>query len=180
MAWRDAYLSHRRQGIHGEMFFSAAISAAFAVDDPVEALKIGLTEIPADCGVARAVRWALRMAPKIGNYQQARAAVDRRFAGMHVVHTINNACLTIWGLTIGGADFTRVIGETVAMGLDNDCTAATAGSIAGAVVGKRGIPRHWYRRFNDKVHSYLNRHPVFRISDLVARFTRQARRVAKG
>ncbi len=179
MAWRDAYISHRRQGIHGEMFFSAAIAAAFAVDDPVEAIKIGLTEIPADCGVARAAKWALRMAPNISDYRDARNAVDTKFAGMHSVHTINNACLTVWGLTIGGTDFTRVIGETVAMGLDNDCTGATAGSLAGAVLGKRGIPKHWYRRFNNKVHSYLKRRPVFRIDDLIARFTRQAQRVAK-
>jgi len=178
MAWRDAYISHRRQGIHGEMFFSATIAAAFATGDPVEAIRIGLTEIPADCGVARAVKWALRVAPEIHSYREARTALDGKFAGMHSVHTINNACLSVWGLTIGGTDFTRVIGETVAMGLDNDCTAATAGSIAGALVGKRGVPKHWYRRFNNRVHSYLKRRPIFRIDDLIARFTRQAQRVA--
>ena len=82
MAYRDAYLSHRRQGIYGEMFFSAAIAAAFAVDDPVEALEIGLTEIPRDCALAKAVRWALKVSPKIKNYKEARAAVDEQFAGM--------------------------------------------------------------------------------------------------
>lgn len=179
MAYRDAWLSHRRNGVYGEMFFSAAIAAAFAVDDPVEALELGLTEIPRACAMAEAVRWALDKAPDIRNYRQARAAVDARFAGMHHVHTINNACLTIWGLTIGGTDVTRVLGETVAMGLDNDCTAATAGSIVGAVVGKQGVPEHWTRRFNNTVHSYLNGHPSFRIDDLVDRFTAQAERVWK-
>jgi len=174
MAWRDAYLSHRRNGIYGEMFFAAAISAAFATDDPVKALKIGLTEIPKECTLAKAVRWAFRLAPRIRNYRQARAAVDRRFAGMHCVHTINNACLTIWGITIGGTDFTKVIGETVAMGLDNDCTAATAGSIVGAVVGKKGIPKHWYKSFHNTVHSYIIGKPRFRIDDLVKRFGKQA------
>ena len=177
MAWRDAYLTHRRNGIYGEMYFSAAIAAAFAVDHPVEALEIGLTEIPRDSSVAGAVKWALKVAPRIKDYRDARAAVDERFSGMHNVHTINNACLTIWGITIGGTDVTRVIGETVAMGLDNDCTAATAGSIVGAVVGKRGVPKKWTRKFNNTVHSYLKGHKKFRIDDLVRRFARQAEAV---
>jgi ADP-ribosylglycohydrolase len=177
MAYFDAYISHRRQGIYGEMFFAAAVAAAFAVDDPIDAIKIGLTEIPKDCATAEAVRWALKVAPRIKNYKQAREAVDKKFAGMHGVHTINNACLTVWGLTIGGKDFTKVIGETVAMGLDNDCTAATAGSICGAVIGKSGIPPHWYKRFNNISHSYLIGHPKFAIDDLLRRFQKQAERV---
>jgi len=160
------------------MFFSAAIAAAFAVNQPVEALEIALTEIPAQCSLAKAVRWALQVAPEIHNYRQARNAMEEHFKGMSGVHTNNNACLTIWGLTIGGTDFTRVIGETVAMGLDNDCTAATAGSIVGAVVGKKGIPEHWYRNFNDTVHSYLIGQRKFAITDLVNRFTQMAERVA--
>jgi len=177
MAWRDAYLSHRRQGIYGEMFFAAAIAAAFTVRHPVEALEIGLTEIPRDCSMAKAVRWALKQAPRIRNYKQARAAMEKQFDGMHGVHTLNNACLTIWGLTIGGTDFSGVISETVAMGMDNDCTAATAGSICGAVVGRRGIPRRWYRRFNNRVRSYMIKREVFALDALFARFTRQAKRV---
>jgi len=177
MAYRDAYLSHRRQGIYGEMLFSAAIAAAFAVDDPVEAVEIGLQEIPRDCELARAVKWALKLAPQISDHVAARAAVDERYGGMHTVHTINNACLTVWGLTIGGCDVTRVIGETVAMGLDNDCTAATAGSIVGAVVGRDGVPEHWHRGFNNTVHSYLIGKRRFSISGLVRRFATQARKV---
>jgi ADP-ribosylglycohydrolase len=178
MAWRDAYVSHRRQGIYGEMFFSAAIAAAFAVDTAEEAFDIALTEIPKGCTLAKDVRWALKVAPEIKDYRQARDAVDDRFAGMSGVHTINNGCLTIWGLTIGGRDFTKVIGETVAMGLDNDCTGATAGSIAGALVGKSGIPEHWYRNFDNTVHSYLIRRRKFSIDALLKRFAKQARKIA--
>lgn len=177
MAYHDAYISHRRTGIYGEMYFSAAVAAAFAVDDPVEALRIGLSEIPADCGLARAVRWALEEAPRIRTYRDARDAVDERFPGMSPVHTTNNACLTIWGITIGGTDITKVIGETVAMGMDNDCTAATAGSIVGAVVGKGGLSEHWYEPFGDLMETYIVGHPRLSISDVLARFEAQARRV---
>jgi ADP-ribosylglycohydrolase len=174
MAYRDAFLSHRREGIYGEMFFAASVAAAFAVDDPVTALRIGLTEIPGHCALHKAIRWALRVAPDVKDYKQARQAMDERFKGMHPVHTINNACLTVWGITIGKRDFTRVIGETVAMGMDNDCTAATAGSIVGAVIGKRGLPAKWYRGFGDTIHSYLIGLPRFSIQNVLNRFERQA------
>jgi ADP-ribosylglycohydrolase len=177
MAYQDAYLSHRRQGIYGEMFFAAAIAAAFAVDDPVKALKIGLTEIPRGCALRKAVQWALRIAPRIKNYKQARSAMNKKFKGMHDVHTINNACLTVWAITIGKKDFTRVIGEAVAMGMDNDCTAATAGSIVGAVIGRKGIPSKWYKPFGDTIRSYLIKKKQFSIKDVLKRFEKQARRV---
>ena len=111
---------------------------------------------------------------------QARAAVDERFAGMHRIHTINNAALTVWGLTIGGDDFTKVISETVAMGLDNDCTAATAGSIFGAAYGLDAIPAHWTRDFNNKVYSYINGIETFALDDMYDRYTALARNVLAG
>lgn len=179
LAWRDATISHRRNGIYGEMFFSAAISAAFAVDNAMDALKIGLTEIPAGCALYKDVIWALEAGKEIKNYKEARQAVEDRFVGMSGVHTNNNACLTIFGLMMGGNDVTRVISETVAMGLDNDCTAATAGSIVGAIVGKKGVPEHWYKPFNNKVFTYMNDAGEFKINDLVDRFTRLAEKIVK-
>ena len=179
-AWRDSTISHRRNGVYGAMYFSAVIAAAFATGDPVEALEVGLAEIPADCLLAREVRWALDAAGDIKDYRGARAAVDERFAGMHRIHTINNAALTIWGLTIGGDDFTKVISETVAMGLDNDCTAATAGSIFGAAYGKHAIPEHWTRNFNNKVYSYIIGVETFALDDMVDRYTALAANVVAG
>lgn len=174
LAYRDAYISHRRNGIYGEMFFSAVQSAAFHTDNAVDALEIGLTEIPEDCMLAKDVRWALQEGKNIRSYKEARQAVEVKFEGMSGVHTNNNACLTIFGLMIGGNDVTKVISETVAMGLDNDCTAATAGSIVGAIVGKNGVPEHWYKNFNNKVLTYMIDREEFRIDDLVQRFTNQA------
>ncbi len=177
LAHRDAFVSHRRNGIFAAMYFSAAISAAFAVNDPVEALQIGLQEIPADCLLAREVRWALDKAPSIANYRDAAAAIEERYPNMGGAHAINNTVLTIWGLTVGGDDYSKVIGETVAMGKDNDCTAATAGSIWGAVYGKSAIPKHWYKNFNNKVHTFLYHQSDFAIDDVIDRFVDQAEKV---
>ena len=127
--------------------------------------------------LAEDVRWALKEGAKINNYLDARKAVQDRFGDMSGVHTNLNACLTIFGVMIGREDFTRVIGETVAMGYDNDCTAATAGSLAGAAYGIGNIPEHWYKPFNNTVLSYMNGVPEVRIDDVLKRFAVQAKKV---
>jgi ADP-ribosylglycohydrolase len=170
LAYRDAYLSHRRNGIYGEMYFSAVIAAAFTVKTAEEALRIGLTEIPKECSLYGDITWALDNAKDIHNYREARSAVDKKFGGMHSVHTNNNACLVVFGLLMHDGDFTKTIAEVVAMGLDNDCTGATAGSIMGILVGKKGIDPAWYENFNDTVESYITGYPTFKISDVIKRF----------
>lgn len=179
LAYRDAYISHRRNGIYGEMYFSAVIAAAFETDNTVDALKIGLAEIPRECLLSQDVQWALEAGKGIRNHLEARKAVEERFGQMSGWHTNLNACLTIFGLMIGGDDVTKVIGEVVAMGYDNDCTAATAGSIVGAVRGISGIPAHWYQDFNNRILTYIIGHPEFAIDDLIKRFTVQAEAIHK-
>ncbi len=180
-AYRDSSINHRRNGVYGEMFFAAALSAAFVLDDPVEALKAGLNEIPKDSLFADAVRWCLATAPEIRGFQDAADAVRRRYPGMFQGHAINNACFTVLGICIGNRDFTRVIGETVAMGMDNDCTGATAGSIVGAVIRKNNLPKHWYANFNNRMHSFFNDCPEYLdLDELFTRYEKQARLIIGG
>ena len=170
LAYYDAYLSHRRNGIYGEMFFSAVEAAAFAVNTAEEAIRIGLTEIPKECTLYKDIIWTLDKSKDIHNYKEARNAVNEYFKGMHPVHTNNNAALVVFALMMSGGDFTRAISEVVAMGLDNDCTGATTGSIMGALVGKKGIPLHWYKNFNNRVYTYIKDHTEFAIDDVIERF----------
>lgn len=180
MAYNDAYLSHRRNGIYGSMFFAAAQSAAFVVSSAVDAIEIGLTEIPEHCDLAIDVRWALEVGKDIKNYREARKLVNERFVDMSHAHTNNNACLTIFGLMIGGNDMTKVISECVAMGMDNDCTAATAGSIVGAIVGKSNVKEHWYSNFNNIVDTYIIGVGELEMNDVINRFIKQADLISRG
>ena len=101
---------------------AATISAAFVVDDPMEAVKIGLTEIPENCLFAEGIRWALDN--KSQNYQEAADKTWKRYAGMFNGSALTNAIHVVMGLDIGGRDFTKIIGETIAMSGGNDCTGA--------------------------------------------------------
>ena len=177
MAYRDAYLSHRRNGIYGEMYFSAVIAAAFAYNNAIDALNAGLNEIPAECALYGDLIWALETGKTVKNYRHARELVDARFAGMSGVHTNNNAALAIFGLTLGKDCFDTAIGQTVAMGLDNDCTGATVGSIFGAAYGIGAVPEKWYEKFNNKVHTYMIGREEFAIDDVLNRFEAIARKL---
>ena len=180
MAYYDAYLSHRRNGIYGEMYFSAVIAAAFACDNTLDALNAGLNEIPAECALYKDLIWALETGKTIRDYRHARSVVDNYFDGMSGVHTNNNAALTVFGLMLGRDCFDTVIGQTVAMGLDNDCTGATVGSVFGAAYGIGSIPEKWYEKFNNKVYTYMIGREEFAIDDVLARFEKLAKKQFEG
>lgn len=171
-AYQDAYLTHRRDGIYGEMLFAAAVAAAFSCDSGVEAVKAGMREIPQTSNLYRAMEWTLSVLPKIHDIYSGRKPVDERFTGMHCVHTVNNACLILIALHLGQNDVGKTISFAVGLGLDNDCTAATAGSIAGAIAGENGVSPHWSEPFHDTVRTYIKGYPEFSISDVARRFAR--------
>ena len=85
-------------------------------------------------------------------------------------HTINNMCAIVFALKLGGSDFTKCISECVAIGLDNDCTGATVGSIAGACLGIGAVDPYWYDKFNDTVLTYIKDNTSLSIEDVVRRF----------
>jgi len=169
-AHRDAYLTHRKSGLYSAMYFAAVIACAFGTATVEEALNMGLEYIPQDCEFSRQMRWALDISPEIRDYRDANREVTKRFAGMHPVHAINNACLTVWGALLGAKDFENGITQTVAMAYDNDCTAATVGSILGAFHGIDAIDEKWYKNWNNTAISYFNGIESFEIDDVIERF----------
>ena len=177
MAYHDAFLTHRRNGIYGEMYYAAVIAAGFTTNDMRAALEAGLAEIPQGSLLAQDVRWVLETADSVKDYVTARKVTEAHFGNMSGVHINFNVALTLFGLLIDENDFTRVISEVTAMGFDNDCNAATAGSIFGAVKGLAAIPEYWYGPFNDTVYTYLNGMPKMGISDMAKRLSDVAKSI---
>jgi len=174
MARRDAWISHRGEGVYGAQYFAAVIADAFVTGDIKKSLVRGLDFVPEDCALAKGLRWAIALWDGVGDYQNAIRLVDGRYPGMHMVHTINNACLTVFALALGGQDIGKIIANAVAMAHDCDCTAATAGSVAGAAYGLGRLEPRWYECFNDRVGSYFLGEKEHRISDILARYEKFA------
>ena len=177
LAYQDAYISHRATGIHVEMFFSAAIAAAFAVDDHIEAVKIGLTEIPKDCRTTQCVKEALKWCAKDKDWDKTTQRILEKYADMSMAHTLNNAALTVAGLYYGERNFQKTIALTVMGGVDTDCTGATAGSLLGAVLGAKRLPKKWIAPLGKRAESYINGHRWWRHEQIAKRFGKVARKV---
>ena len=175
MAERDAWISHRGNGVYGSRYFAAVIADVFMSNNVRQSLVRGLDFIPKDCDLAKGLCWALDVWDSVGDYKNAIRLVDERYSDMVFVHTINNACLTVFALALGGEDISKVIANAVAMAHDCDCTAATAGSIAGAAYGLKRLDPKWYKCFNNKVGSYFNGAKEYLISDILTRFEKLAK-----
>lgn len=176
-AYRDASVSHMMNGTYGEMFFSAVIAAAFVVDDPIRCLEIGLKEIPAKCRLAETIKETLRWCKSDGDWNVTQDRIHKKYAGMNNAHTLNNAALTVTGLFYGDGDFEKTIAYTVMGGVDTDCTGATAGSIMGAIIGAKKLPKKWVGPLDDRLVSYVRGHEELVTSDLARRCCAIAKQV---
>lgn len=151
LAFRDAVLSHSKNGVYGELFFAAAIATAFAVNDISWVIQGGLSVIPAHSRFSEAVRRVMEWSHADGDWQVTLRRIFEYYGNYNWFHTIPNAAIIIMALLYGGGDFERTITIAVSSGLDTDCNGATAGSIIGAYLGASRLPSKWIEPLNDRV-----------------------------
>ncbi|MCB0288674.1 MAG: ADP-ribosylglycohydrolase family protein [Calditrichaeota bacterium] len=173
LAWRDARLSHVRNGIYGEMFFAALIAAAFRLDDPAQLLLEGLQYIPPGSRLAHAVSFVIDLHRREKVFEAAVDHIYRRFGHYHWVHTINNAALVAAALLYGKGDFETTICSVVMGGWDTDSNGATAGSVLGTLLGARRLPGKWIDPLNDRIRSSMKGFDNSAVSSLAQRTVRQ-------
>lgn len=169
LAYRDAIVSHTKNGIYGALFAAAANAAAFATGDPLQALLAGMDQIPAQSRLQRELASVIGSRERGLDWEQALARVMSACGHYHGVHTINNACFVAIGLLWGECDLEKSISIAVACGLDTDCNGATAGSIVGAILGAGALPGAWIDPLGDRVGSMVAGFDGSRISDLAQR-----------
>lgn len=152
MAFRDASISHVKNGIYGEMWVSAMIAAAFGTDDIKEIIKTGLAYVPKTSRLYESINGV------IADYENG-VSIEDVWKKLHAkwnekdnydwCHTISNAIIVAASLLYGEKDYGKTVCLSVSEGFDTDCNAATAGSILGVVLGGINIPEYWGGRVND-------------------------------
>ena len=177
LAFRDAAVSHVKNGIYGEMFVAAMLAASFVTSDVEQVIKTGLSEIPRDCRLAEAVRDTVEWSKELTDWEQTWAKINEKYGHYHVVHTINNAALVVMALMSAQRDYETSIVLAVRGGWDTDCNGATAGSVCGLMLGAAALPDKWVGVLNDRLISAIREFNECRISDLARRSHEIAKKV---
>ena len=157
-AYRDARISHTKNGIYGEMFVAAMLAVA-AVNDNIDDIILGgLSQIPETSRLYEAVM-------KIYDDYKNGVSIDDCFEYIHSAydehtdhgwcHTISNAMIVTAGLLYGEGDFGKSICIAVSMAFDTDCNGATVGSILGMRGSIDCISDYWKKPINGKIHTSI-------------------------
>lgn len=135
----DARLSHTANGIYGEAWAAALVSAAFSTREAETALRGARAVVPDGSRLAETLDGVVDVFRSGASSTEALDWVDETLGAYPWVHTINNVALIAIGL-LWGTTFIDAIGLTIAGGRDTDSNAATVGSVFGALNGASSIP----------------------------------------
>lgn len=177
LAWRDARISHVKNGIYGEMMVSAMIAAAYVADDVETIIDVGLSVIPERSRMAVMVRDTVEQVRLSSDWTDAVSYITEQCAEYDPVHVLPNACIVVLALLWGKGDFETSITVAAMCGMDTDCNTATVGSITGVMNGASNLPPKWTEPINDRLESWVRGQCENRLSDLAQRTLTIARRV---
>ena len=174
-AFEDASVDHAGEGAFGEVFFAALQSAAFVESDPRELIRIGLSYIPEDSAMARAIREAVKCFDDGASIAEARQRIHATAPGSFGLQICKlsqlsdkdpltphgeagfdapeNCAFTIAGWLYGGGDFGKSICAANSFGEDTDCSCATLGATLGIINGASGLPEKWTKPLDDRIET---------------------------
>ena len=169
-AWRDACISHVKNGIYGEMWVAAMLASAYVIDRDVEkVIRAGMGQIPARSRLHADLTEVLAWHKEGLEYAQAVDRIHKRWdenTFHHWCHTNSNAQIVAMALLWGQMDFGQTISYAVMAGLDTDCNGASAGSVLGLMLGGGRIPSQWTDPMNDTLLTGVAGYHTVKLSEM--------------
>lgn len=168
LALIDARLTHVKNGIYGEMWAAALVATAFSTDSAEEALAVARRFVPDGSRLAATLDGIRELHRSGANEVDALDWIDRELGHYNWVHTLHNAAAIAAGL-LWGRGFTDSVALTIAAGRDTDSSAATTGSVYGALHGDEAIPAELVGTTHHHVRSSIRDFDRVTIDELAAR-----------
>ena len=170
MAWRDASVSHVKNGIYGEMFVAAMLAVAATTNDIEQIILGGLAQIPHTSRLYESIMAVVEAFRAKVSQQKCFDMIHNKYdeyTSHGWCHTISNAMIVVAALLYGKGDYGKSICMAVETGFDTDCNGATVGSVLGMANGIQSIPKYWTKPINDTLHTSIFGVDTVKISDRV-------------
>jgi ADP-ribosylglycohydrolase/transcriptional regulator with XRE-family HTH domain len=158
MAWRDASISHVKNGIYGEMFVAAMLAVAATTNNIEQIILGGLAQIPHTSRLYESITSVVDAFNSGEAQQKCFDMIHNKYdeyTSHGWCHTISNAMIVVAALLYGKGDYGKSICMAVGTGFDTDCNGATVGSILGMANGIQSIPKYWTKPINDTLHTSI-------------------------
>ena len=169
MAFRDASISHVKNGIYGEMYIAAMIAAAAVTTDIRAIIDAGLAYVPAKSRLTEDVKKIIALYDDGKTAEEIMEAIHAQYnehSANDWCYTNSNAMIVTMALLCGGGDFGKSICLAVQPGFDTDCNGATVGSIVGIMNGEKSIDPYWYAPFEKRLHTSISGYNLVEVDDL--------------
>ena len=177
-ARRDGVVAHCDNGVFGEQFIAAMMSAAFEEKDLRKIIETALRQIPADSKYAETVRWVIEMHDAGKDWREVRAEVVKKYANPCNPVYADTGIVTL-ALLYGGGDFEKTITMAASCGSDTDCDTASVGALVGCIIGANAIPSKWVEPIDDVFRCFVQGSENWSIADLSKRICAMGRKVAE-
>ena len=155
-AWRDACVSHVRNGIYAAMWVAAMTAAAFVTDNIATVIRAGLAQIPEESRLTAAIKTVMEWRTDGIEYDDAVAKIHANWDERRphfARHAIPNAQIIAVALLWGEGDFGDSVSKAVQAGLETDSNGAAVGSLVGILRGRSGIDATWTEPLHDTLHT---------------------------
>jgi ADP-ribosylglycohydrolase len=177
-AFRDAAISHYREGLHGEIYAAVLVSLAFANLSIEDLLRQALAFVPPNSPFTAVVEQTIQSCHRYGEWEGVAQAIERDMARYHWIHTLPNIACVIAGLILGEGDFEQTILTTLACGYDTDCSVGQAAALLGTLIGAERLPAKWRDPIGEALDTYVLGFERIEIDNLTTWTTTWGKRIA--
>lgn len=168
LAWKDASISHVKNGIYGALWVSVII-ALIPTNKSLESIILhSLDFIPKKSRFYTAISSVLFWYKKKISVENAFSKIHEKFSEKkihHWCHVIPNAMIVAVSLLWGKNSFLASLQIALTAGFDTDSNGATVGSILGYSIGAQNIPSYWKNMLQNRIYSPISNMAVTEMSD---------------
>jgi len=155
-AYMDGTLDHVGASVHAEMFWAAANAHALVCSDLDQIVNAGLSVLPAESEIRTIVSDVKYVVNNCSSLKEMWINLIRLWGDRDSSKSQINFAFSLLPLYCGDMDFKKTMAIACSLTFDTDCTAGTACSLLGTIIGADAFPADWLEKLGKDLTCDVN------------------------